>query len=188
MLAVSTASAGLTTSQVSAASAQTWATLDAPPSGIAPPGDVLRAGHLGREIGETQNIIHFYADLIGLGLIGPRDAPRPFMVSHPLAEFAELGEDDNAYNSVSRVALLPIPGTAASPTGTAMTIEAIEIKGIKSRPYNPPMTDPGATYLKLIVTDLDKTLSLLKAERVPIITVGGSPVELTGWPGINGKI
>ena len=170
------------------ASAQaSWATLDAPPSGIAPPGDIIRAGHLGREIGDTQNIIHFYSDLIGLGLIGPREAARPFMVSHPLAEFAELGEDDNAYNSVSRVALLPIPGTAATPTGTAMTIEAIEIKGIKSRHYNPPMTDPGATYLTLIVSDLDKTLATLKSEHVPVISAGGDPVELT-WPGVSGQI
>ena len=173
---------------VSTASAQaSWATLDAPPSGIAPPGDIIRAGHLGREIGDTQNIIHFYADLIGLGLIGPREAARPFMVSHPLAEFAELGEDDNAYNSVSRVALLPIPGTAATPTGTAMTIEAIEIKGIKSRQYNPPMSDPGATYLTVIVSDLDKTLATLKSERVPVITEGDNPVELS-WPGVSGQI
>jgi catechol 2,3-dioxygenase-like lactoylglutathione lyase family enzyme len=171
-----------------ARAAAPWATLDAPPTGTAPPGDILRAGHLGREIGETQSIIHFYTDLIGLELVGPREAPRPFMVSHPLAEFAELGEDANAYDSVSRVALLPIPGTAATPTGTLMTIEAIEIKGIKSRQYNPPLSDPGATYLKLIVTDLDKTLALLKSERVPIVTAGGSPVELSGWPGIAGKI
>ncbi len=75
---------------------------------MAPPGDVLRAGHLGREVGETQSIIHFYSDLIGFGLVGARDAVRPFMVSKPLAEFAELGEDDDAYKSVSRVALLPI--------------------------------------------------------------------------------
>jgi catechol 2,3-dioxygenase-like lactoylglutathione lyase family enzyme len=165
-----------------------WATLDAPPTGTAPPGDILRAGHLGREIGETQNIIHFYSDLIGLGLIGPREAPRPFMVSHPLAEFAELGEDANAYDSVSRVALLPIPSTAATATGALMTIEAIEIKGIKSRQYNPPLSDPGATYLELIVSDLDKTLAALKSERVPVITTGGNPVELSGWPGITGKI
>jgi catechol 2,3-dioxygenase-like lactoylglutathione lyase family enzyme len=164
------------------------ASLDAPPTGTAPPGDILRAGHLGREIGNTQDIIHFYADLIGLGLIGPRDAPRPFMVSHPLAEFAELGEDANAYDSVSRVALLPIPGTAASASGTPMTIEAIEIKGIKSRPYNPPLSDPGASYLRLIVSNLDKTLAVLKSERVPVITVGASPVELAEWPGITGKI
>jgi catechol 2,3-dioxygenase-like lactoylglutathione lyase family enzyme len=173
---------------VSTASAQaSWATLDAPPSGVAPPGDIIRAGHLGREIGDTQNIIHFYSDLIGLGLVGPRDAARPFMVSHPLAEFAELGEDDNAYNSVSRVALLPIPGTAATATGTAMTIEAIEIKGIRSRHYNPPMSDPGATYLTLIVSDLDKTLAALKSERVPVITDGGNPVDLS-WPGVSGQI
>ena len=165
-----------------------WATLSAPPSAMVPAGDVLRAGHLGREIGETQNIIHFYSDLIGLGLVGPRDAPRRFMVSHPLAEFAELGEDANAYDSVSRVALLPIPGTAAAPGAPEMTIEAIEIKGIKSRTYNPPLRDPGASYLKLIVRDLDKTLALLKDERANVITVGGNPVELSGWPGMTGKI
>src|SRR5262249_46341460 len=148
-----------------ASAEEKWATLDAPPTGTLPPGDVLRAGHLGREIGDSQNIIHFYSDLIGLGLVGARDAVRNFMVSHPLAEFAELGEgDQNAYDSVSRVALLPIPGTAAKAGDPLMTIEAIEIKGIKSQHYNPPMSDPGATYLKLIVRDLDKTLAALDVE------------------------
>ncbi|HTX24184.1 MAG TPA: hypothetical protein VMD03_05975 [Steroidobacteraceae bacterium] len=166
----------------------TCATLKSPPSGSVPPGDALRAGHLGREIGNTQDIIHFYTDLIGLGLVGPRDAPRRFMVSHPLAEFAELGEDANAYDSVSRVALLPIPGTATIPGAPLMTIEAIEIKGVHARPYNPLMSDPGASYLKLIVRDLDGTLAKLKSERFPVISVGGAPVELSGWPGIGGRI
>ena len=172
------------------ASAQSnWATLTAPPTEALPPGDVVRAGHLGREIGDSQNIIHFYSDLIGFSLVGARDATRNFMVSHPLAEFAELGEgDQNAYDSVSRVALLPIPGTALKAGDPEMTIEAIEIKGIKAQAYNPPLTDPGATYLKIIVRDLDKTLAALKAERTPIITPGGNPVELSGWPGISGKI
>jgi catechol 2,3-dioxygenase-like lactoylglutathione lyase family enzyme len=169
-------------------SAASLATLDAPPTGVAPAGDVLRAGHLGREIGELQSIIHFYSDLIGFGLVGARDAVRPFMVSKPLAEFAELGEDDDAYKSVSRVALLPIPGTSATPGGPEMTIEAIEIKGIKSRSYNPPLTDPGASYLTIVVSDLDKTLAVLKSERAPVITPGGEPVELASWPGITGKI
>lgn len=164
------------------------ATLVAPPSGIVPPGDVLRAGHLGREIADVEDIIHFYHDLIGLGLVGPREAPRPFMVSHPLAEFAELGEDANAYDSVSRVALLPIPGTAASAGGPLMTIEAIEIKGIRSRPYRPRMSDPGASYLKLFVRNLDATLAALRSERVPVISSGAKPVELPAWPGLTGKL
>jgi catechol 2,3-dioxygenase-like lactoylglutathione lyase family enzyme len=180
---------GLSLLLAGAAQAATpWATLNAPPVGSAPADEVLRAGHLGREIGETQPIIHFYSDLIGLGLLGARDAVRPFMVSHPLAEFAELGEDANAYDSVSRVALLPIPGTTATVEGAAMTIEAIEIKGIRSHHYNPPLTDPGASILKLIVSDLDKTLAVLKSERVPVISEKGEPVELSAWPGLAGHI
>jgi len=171
-------------------SAQTrWATLDAPPTGIAPPGDALRPGHLGRQIEDVERIMHFYHDLIGLELRGTRDQPRPFFMNRGLQEVAELVQGvPDPHVQASRVALLPIPGTAAAPGGPEMTIEAIEIKGIPTRRFNPPLTDPGASYLKLIVTDLDKTLALLKDERYPVITVGGNPVELSGWPGIKGKI
>jgi len=172
------------------ASAQTpLATLDAPPSGIAPSGDALRPGHLGREIANVETIMHFYHDLIGLELRGTREQPRPFGRNHGLQEVAELADGvPNPYDQVSRVALLPIPGTASAPGGPEMTIEAIDIKGIASHPYNPPLTDPGASYLKLIVRDLDKTLDILKGERVPVITPGGNPVELSAWPGVTGKI
>ena len=164
-------------------------TLDVPPTAMVPPtGEVLRAGHLGREIGDTQPLIHFYSDLIGLELTGARTAPRPFFVARGLQVFAELGEDDDVYKSTSRVALMPIPGTAASAGGTEMTIEAIEIKGIRSRPYHPALRDPGASYLKIIVRDLDKTLAQLKSERAPVITAGGEPVTLSAWPGIAGTI
>ncbi|HEX3837239.1 MAG TPA: VOC family protein [Steroidobacteraceae bacterium] len=169
--------------------AASCASLDAPPTAIVPStGEVLRAGHLGREIGDTEPLIHFYSDLIGLELIGARTAPRPFFVARGLQEFAELGEDDDVYKSTSRVALLPIPGTAAKPGDPEMTIEAIEIKGVKSRPYHPALRDPGASYLKIIVRDLDKTLGLLKSERYTVITQGDAPVELSGWPGITGKV
>jgi catechol 2,3-dioxygenase-like lactoylglutathione lyase family enzyme len=165
------------------------ATLDAPPTALVPStGEVVRAGHLGREIGDTEPLIHFYSDLIGLELVGPRTAPRPLFVRHGLQEFAELGEDDDVYKSTSRVALLPIPGTAASVGGPEMTIEAIEIKGVKSAPYHPALRDPGASYLKILVRDLDKTLALLKDERYTVISAGGEPVELESWPGITGKV
>jgi catechol 2,3-dioxygenase-like lactoylglutathione lyase family enzyme len=174
---------------ISIASAQTpWATLGAPPSGVAPPGDILHPGHLGREIGETELDIHFYCDLIGLGIRGTRDQPRPFNMRRGLQEFVELGQDaPNPYDSYNRASNFVIPGTAA-PGGTEMTIEAIEIKGIKSHRFNPPLSDPGASYLGLIVSDLDKTLALLKDEHFPVITVGGNPVELASWPGMTGKI
>jgi hypothetical protein len=40
----------------------------------------------------------------------------------------------------------------------------------------------------LIVRDLDKTLAILKDELVPVITVGGKPITLPGYPGKTGKI
>jgi len=133
--------------------------------------------------------MHFYHDLIGLELRGTRDQPRPFGRNHGLQEVASLVQGvPDPYQQSSRVVLLPIPGTAAAPGGPEMTIEAIEIKGIPTRTFNPPLTDPGASYLTLMVTDLDKTLALLKDERFPVITVGESPVELSSWPGITGKI
>jgi catechol 2,3-dioxygenase-like lactoylglutathione lyase family enzyme len=172
------------------ASAQTpWATLDAPPTGTAPSGDALRPGHLGRQIGDVEPTMHFYHDLIGLELRGTRDQPRPFFKNVGLQEVAELAQGvPDPHVQVSRVALLPIPGTAATAGGPEMTIEAIDIQGIPKRTFNPPLTDPGASYLTLLVTDLDKTLALLTAERYPVITVGGGPVELASWPGITGKI
>jgi len=184
-LVAMTLALGLTGTRAQAA----CGTLDAPPTAMVPStGQVVRAGHLGREIGETEPLIHFYSDLIGLKLIGPRTAPRPFFVRHGLQEFAELGEDDDVYKSTSRVALLPIPGTAAAAGGPEMTIEAIEIKGVRSRPYHPALRDPGASYLKIIVRDLDKTLALLTDERNTVISSGGKPVELSDWPGITGKV
>ncbi len=166
-----------------------WATLDAPPTGIAPAGDVLRPGHLGRQISNVEEYIHFYHDLIGLELRGTRDQPRRFGQNRGLQEVASLAQGvPDPYQQASRVVLLPIPGSAAASGGPEMTIEAIEIKGIKTSPFTPAFTDPGASYLKLIVTDLDKTLDALKGERVPVITLGEIPVELSGWPGITGKI
>ncbi len=172
------------------ASAQTsWATLDAPPTGIAPPGDVLRPGHLGRQITNVELTTHFYHDLIGLELVGKREQPRPFFINKGLQEVAELAQGvSNPYLQTSRVVLLPIPGTAAATGGPEMTIEAIDIQGIPKHRFNPPLTNPGASYLTLIVADLDKTLAVLKSERTPVITEGGSPVELASWPGITGQI
>lgn len=168
-----------------------WAALDAPPTGIAPAGEVLRPGHLGREIGNVELMIHFYHDLIGLELLGPRSTPRPFgskYTNSALLEFVDLGVGvPNPMDARNRAVILPIPGTS-TPGGPKMAIEAIEIKNIQSRPYRPSMSDPGASHIKLFVRDLDKTLTILKNELVPVITVGGEPVTISNYPGIKGDI
>src|SRR5579862_9331859 len=174
---------------LAASQTTSWATLDAPPTGIAPPGDALRPGHLGRQIGDVEDITHFYHDLIGFELRGTREQTRPFFGNRGLQEVASLVQGaPDPYQQVSRVVLLPIPGTAAAPGGPEMTIEAIQIEGIAKKPFHPQLTDPGASYIKIIVADLDKTLALLKGERYPVITPGGNPVDISGWPGLAGKV
>ena len=127
-----------------------WAVLDNPPTGVAPAGDVLLPGHLGREVGNVELMIHFYHDLIGLGLLGPRSTARPFgskETGPALLEFVELGQGvPNPMDARNRAVILPIPGTSI-PGGPEMAIEAIEIKNIESRPYKPSMSDPGASHI-----------------------------------------
>jgi catechol 2,3-dioxygenase-like lactoylglutathione lyase family enzyme len=93
----------------------------------------------------------------------------------------------NPMDARNRAVILQIPGTSTA-KGMEMAIEAIEIKNIESRPYKPSMSDPGSSHIKLIVRDLDKTLAILRDELVPVITVGGKPVTLSGYPGMTGKI
>src|ERR1700691_3670991 len=65
-------------------------TLDAPPTGIAPPGDALRPGHLGRQVENEEEITHFYHELIGLEIRGNREQPRAFGQNRGLQEVASL--------------------------------------------------------------------------------------------------
>jgi len=168
-----------------------WATLKEPPTGLVPAGDVLSCGHLGRQVGNDELILHFYHDLLGLKLLGQREQPRPFgskETNPALLEFAQLGQGvPNPMDARNRAVLLPIPGTAAK-GGNEMTVEAIEIKNIASKPYQPSIKDPGSSRLVLMVRELDKTLSILKSELVPVITSGGNPVVLPSHPGIAGII
>jgi catechol 2,3-dioxygenase-like lactoylglutathione lyase family enzyme len=168
-----------------------WATLKEPPTGQVLSGDVLSAGHLGREIGNVELMIHFYHDLLGLKLLGPREQPRPFGSQHTnpaLLEFVQLGQGvPNPMEARNRAVILPIPGTAAQ-GGNEMAVEAIEIKNIASAPYRPSMQDPGASRLVLIVRELDKTLAVLRDELVPVVSTGGNPVTIPSHPGITGRI
>jgi catechol 2,3-dioxygenase-like lactoylglutathione lyase family enzyme len=139
----------------------------------APAGNVLRAGHLGRQIGDIERIIHFYHDLLGMEISGERNAPRPFFTTPGLAEFANTP----SYADF-RAVILPIPGTAAEAgKGQEMTVEAIEFRNMDRHQWIQGIQDIGSSHLVLLLRDLDKALGRLKAEGVVIVTTGGEPVE-----------
>ena len=151
------------------------------PAGTAPPGDVLRPGHLGRTTGDLERIIHFYHDLLGTDILGERQQDRPFWSSKGLIDFA-----DSPKNAEFRAVILPIPGTAAEPgKGLEMAVEAIEFRNIERHQYVQNLQDIGGSHLVLILRDLDLTLTQLKTEGVPIVTVGGEVLNVPAMPGVN---
>ena len=146
---------------------------------VAPPGDVLRPGHLGRQTGDLERIIHFYHDLLGLGLRGKRDEPRPFWSSPGLIEFANTPSSADF-----RAVIMPIPGTTAAPdAGNEMTIEAIEFRNMERHQYVHNLSDIGSSHLVLILHNLDQVLDRLKAEGVPVVTSGGAAVNVPASSG-----
>ena len=154
-----------------------------PPAGTAPPGDVLRPGHLGRQTGDLERIIHFYHDLLGTGIRGERHQDRPFFSSPGLIEFA-----NSPKQAEFRAVILPIPGTATEfGKDLEMAIEAIEFRNIERHQYVHNLQDIGSSHLALILRDLDETLGRLKAEGVPVITIGGATVDVNAVPGSNAK-
>jgi len=143
-------------------------------------GDDLHLGHLGLEVRDLEKTIHFYHDLLGTDLLGPRNQQRPFRADISLLKFV-----DAPAGAEFRDVILSIQGTTTgNQRGTEMTVEAIEYRNVERRVFSPRLQDPGASHLGLTVRDLDSTLSRLRAESVPIITAGGQPVTISPRPGL----
>ncbi|HWK55222.1 MAG TPA: VOC family protein, partial [Hyphomicrobiales bacterium] len=163
--------------------AQPQAQADTPPSGAAPAGDILRAGHLGRSIGDIGRTIHFYHDLLGAGLAGNRDPLPRFFASQPLTDFV-TSPPEAEYRAIN----MPLPGTSVEPgTVPEMVVEVIEFRNFDRHQYQPGLQDAGVSNLKLIVRDLDRALATLKEAGVLILTEGGEPVAVTPTPGLSGS-
>lgn len=152
-----------------------------PPIGAAPPGDVLRLGHLGRTSGDLMRMIHFYHELLGADLAGDGSTPR-FFTSQPLIDFVS-----SPPQAEFRAINMPIPGTSSNPgTVPEMVVEVIEFRNIERHQYLTRMQDPGVSNLKLLVRDLDSILVKLTEEGTPIVTAGGEPVTIVPMPGLSG--
>lgn len=154
-----------------------------PPSGSATAGDVLRPGHLGRTIGDLQTAVHFYHDLLGAGFAGDPTQPSRFFSSQPLIDFVS-----SPPQSEFRAVNMPIPGTSVDPgTVPEMVVEVIEFRNIDRDQYIPRLQDPGVSNLKLVVRNLDNAVAALKEAGVPVISAGGSPVNVIPMPGFTGN-
>lgn len=162
-----------------------WGQVNTPlqPTGIAPPGEVLRPGHLGRQTGDLEQIIHFYHDLLGAGIRGERDQARPFWSSEGLLDFANTPKDVQF-----RAVILPIPGTAAEPdTEAEMAVEAIEFRNMERHQYIHQLHDAGSSHLVLVLRDLDAVVKTLSDAGVLVVTAGGQPIEVPVLYGAHEK-
>lgn len=148
---------------------------------VAPAGNVLRPGHLGRQTGDLEQITHFYYDLLGTGIRGERNEPRRFFTTPGLLEFAATPDYADF-----RAVILPLPGTAADAgSGLEMTVEAIEFRGMERHQYVQKLTDIGGSHLVLILRDLDSAVAKLKEDGALFLTPGAEPVEVPLMYGTN---
>ena len=124
--------------------------------------------HTTESLGKT---VPFYRDVLGLPLNGTRD---------PLTQQPrKLDEDMSKFTATKgmsfRAAAFRIPNAAFG-------FELTEFTGGSRKPVRPNIQDIGAATLALQVRDIEKVFAKVKASGVPIVTIGGAPVNPTGNP------
>ena len=123
-----------------------------PPAPVVAPAaaDLDRVWHLGRVTGDLERIIAFYHDLLGLGLRGARNQPRPFASNATINEFVNAPAE-----AEYRAAFLPIPGaSAATDPQNQIYLEAFEYRNVERHQHRPALSSPGVSSLKFLVRDL----------------------------------
>ncbi len=77
----------------------------------------------------------------------------------------------NAPGVTLRLSMLSLPG--------GMRFELTHFKGLERKAAQAKYTDPGAASLVFYVRDIDTLVANAKKANAPIVTTGGSPVEIT---------
>lgn len=137
-----------------------------PPARQAPVDVVGSSGNMSPIVGNLDEAIHFYVDLLGFQM--PR---QPRSVSPADVPFPELLNNQGTPNARLRWVSVYIPGSK-------WRLELLEFTEIERTPVQPRPQDPGAMTLVLQVRDLDGLLARLKQENVPVVTQDGQPVLL----------
>lgn len=130
-----------------------WGQTDAPSK----PG-VRSLSHAIHAVEDLDTTLAFYRDVFGLNGT-PNDFPNP-----------AVPQLTDAPGVALRLCMMPLPG--------AMRFELTHFKGLERKPGRAAYTDPGAASIVLYVRDLDLALANAKKVNAPIVTTGGTPVEI----------
>jgi catechol 2,3-dioxygenase-like lactoylglutathione lyase family enzyme/uncharacterized glyoxalase superfamily protein PhnB len=131
----------------------------------APPGTVvIGSGSFSPIVRDLDKSLEFYRNLLGV-TAPPATGPTPFSnTDQPLLNFLGTPKAQVRFNSVR------IPGTT-------MNVEIVDFKDIDRKPVQARLQDPGAVMLMLLVRDVDSLLGRLKKDGVPVVTIGGVPLD-----------
>lgn len=134
------------------------------PVALAQPSDqpkpqIRSLSHAIHAVEDLDTTLAFYRDVFGLNGT-PSDFPNPAV---PLLT--------DAPGVTLRLSMMRLPG--------AMQFELTHFKGLERKPARASYTDPGAASIVLYVRDLDAAVANAKKANAPIVTTGGTPVEIT---------
>jgi catechol 2,3-dioxygenase-like lactoylglutathione lyase family enzyme len=129
----------------------------------APTGLIVGSGNFFSPIvGDLDKAIAFYRDGIGLDVQGnPANA-----------------DENPALRNMFGLPDASLRWTIARPAASRAGVEIVEIRKANGKPAERRIQDPGAFTLILMVRDLESILARLKTLGAPIVTTGGSPVEV----------
>jgi catechol 2,3-dioxygenase-like lactoylglutathione lyase family enzyme len=114
--------------------------------------------HAIHAVEDLDTTLAFYREVFGLNGT-PNDFPNP-----------AVPQLTDAPGVTLRLSMMPLPG--------AMRFELTHFKGLERRPGRAAYTDPGAASIVFYVRDLDAALANARRVNAPIITTGGTAVEV----------
>ncbi len=132
---------------------------------------LTNACHVSPIVDDLDIAAHFYHDLLGLDLV-PAPPPGPLPV-----------DTDSGHLLLHGVPNARLRFIGARIPGVRCGVEIVELKNVDRTPVHRRYQDPGAATLILTVRDLDGLVTVLKKNRVALLTTGGAPVQVTAATG-----
>jgi catechol 2,3-dioxygenase-like lactoylglutathione lyase family enzyme len=132
------------------------------PPADAPPGPVVAGASFEATVRNSEETVKFYNTLLGFNL--------------------QLGASFNDNQEMASTAGAPgasFRQSRASIPGTSVPFTLIEFKNIERKELSGRTQDPGTTVVQLIVKDVTALTAKLRAAKVPIVTTGGEPVQVS---------